>query len=115
MKTSKMASTRYRVADAIRVAHDAPSHAPTRLPASRLTTATHSSATADRGTAPRRAGMAATTTTRLIALFTMTAARAANPNTVRSRGRRNSAPPRPIQTAQETDRSTGTEPQQSRA
>ncbi len=48
---------------------------------SRLTTAVHSSATSASGTAVRRAGIAARTTTRLIALFTMTAASAANPNT----------------------------------
>ena len=47
--TILLASTRYRVAVAMRVAHEAPSQAPTRLPASRLITTGHSAPTSARG------------------------------------------------------------------
>lgn len=48
------------------------------------------------GTATSRAGRAVATTSRLMALFKMTACRARNPNSPISSGSRNSAPPRPI-------------------
>jgi len=52
--------------------------------------------TVSKGTASRRAGRAVTTTIRLIALFMITACRAAKPNRPMGSGSRNSAPPRPI-------------------
>jgi hypothetical protein len=88
--TSSAASTRYSVAERIFVAHDAPSHAPARLPANRFTTAVHCEATADHGTDASRAGSTVNT------LLTMTAGNAVNPNKAISSGSRNSAPPRPI-------------------
>jgi hypothetical protein len=48
------------------------------------------------GTAISRAGSAVSTTIRLIALFTITAWSAMNPNTPINNGSRNSAPPSPI-------------------
>jgi hypothetical protein len=87
---------RYRVTERIRVAHVAPSQAPTRLPASKLTTTGQCGDTCDQGTDTSRAGNADNTTIRLMALFMITAANAAMPNTPISNGRRNSAPPRPI-------------------
>ena len=95
ISTSKHARTRYNVPDRIRVAHVAPSHAPTRLPANRFSATVQRPATVPSGTLNRRAGSAVTTTIRLNALFTITACRAASPNTPSSSGSRNSAPPRP--------------------
>jgi hypothetical protein len=71
----------------------APSHAPMRLPASRLTAIVQCAMTSRKGMAKDRAGRAVKTTIRLIALFGITACSAANPNTPISRGSRNSAPP----------------------
>jgi hypothetical protein len=96
IRTSSTARTLYRVAERIRVAQVAPNQAPTRLPASRLTTTVQCGVSSASGTADRRAGIAVTTTIRLIALFRITAAKAANPKIPISSGSRNSAPPSPI-------------------
>jgi hypothetical protein len=96
ISTGSAANTRYRVTERIRVAHVAPSQAPTRLPASKLTTTGQCGDTCDQGTNTSCAGNADNTTIRLMALFMITAAKAAMPNTPISNGRRNSAPPRPI-------------------
>lgn len=96
IRTSRTAMTRSRVLEASLVAQCAPSHAPMRLPASKLRTKERYGESSARGTLIRRAGIAAMTTTRLIALFMMIAGSAANPNSPISDGRRNSAPPRPI-------------------
>jgi hypothetical protein len=53
-------------------------------------------AIAETGTVAARNGNADAATSRLIALFRITASSAANRNTLISKGSRNSAPPRPI-------------------
>ena len=53
-------------------------------------------ANSENGTVPARNGKADVTTTRLIALLRMTASRAAKRNAPISNGKRNSAPPSPI-------------------
>jgi hypothetical protein len=66
------------------------------LPASRLAATVQCNASAEPGTAISRAGNAVATTTRLSALFRITACSATNPNSAISSGSRNSAPPSPI-------------------
>ena len=74
------ARTRYRAVERIRVAQVAPSHAPARLPARRLTTTDQRGVRAASGGAVTRAGSAMVTTGRLISLFKMIACNAAKPN-----------------------------------
>lgn len=93
---SMIAMTRWSVCDFIFVAQPAPNHAPSRLPASRLTTVTQFAAMRLKGTVAVRNGKADATTIRLMALFRMTASRAAKWKAPISNGKRNSAPPNPI-------------------
>ena len=80
----------------MRVAQDAPAHAPARLPARRFAAMLQWAMSSEAGTAISRAGSAVSTTARLIALLRITAASAAKPKIPMRSGRRNSAPPRPI-------------------
>ena len=73
-------STRYRVRPRIRVAQAAPSHAPGSQPGQEADDDGPLRGDRRSGTAKSRDGMATSTTIRLIALLTMTACRATNPN-----------------------------------
>jgi hypothetical protein len=94
--TSSTAITRYSVSDLRRVAHPAPNQAPARLPPSRFTMIGQCDPISEKGTVLARNDSAVATTTRLVALFRMTASSPRKRNRLMSRGSRNSAPPRPI-------------------
>jgi hypothetical protein len=107
ISTSRMASTRCRVIERIRVAQVAPIQAPRRLPASRLTTTNQWPVMASKGTATSRAGRAVKTTIRLIALLTTTACRAAKPNSPSRRGSRKLGTAEADHAAEQPDASAG--------
>ena len=96
INSSRMPMTRCSFAAGSRIAHPAPNQAPRRLPASRLRMTVQCPATSANGTTPARNGSALATTTRLIALFRITASSAGKENNPTRSGRRNSAPPSPI-------------------
>lgn len=96
MANSNTANTRHRLRDSMRVAHPAPNHAPTRLPAYSVTITSHRWNTLASGIVPALSGNDAATTIRPVALLMMMAGRAEKPKTPMRRGSRNSAPPRPI-------------------
>lgn len=96
MSTSRTAMIRRSRTGSTIVAELAPIQAPSRLPVKRFATTHQSARTAFQGTDTARNGSADATTTRLMALFMITASRGGNAKNPRSSGSRNSAPPRPI-------------------
>ncbi|MDD4927613.1 MAG: hypothetical protein PHF58_14060, partial [Methylotenera sp.] len=95
-KINKIAIILYKDFDFIRVAHPAPVQAPIKLPDSKISTTDQWFSKFSKGMTLILNGKALVTTIKLMALLRMIASSAKKPNKLMSSGKRNSAPPSPI-------------------